>query len=215
MAERPMEIRLNREDFPSNKGGEDPKKKPEKKVEKVAQAKVKKKGVVESTKSKFFGRDFKTIRGYLVDNILVPGAKNLIWGLTTGWLEMSLYGEIKGRRAKFDDYQRRGEPYPYDKRYDRDRDQRSRIREDERRRGRLDFDDVTFDTREDASDVLDHLVDLIADFGMATVHDFYDLVGLDADWTDDQYGWTNLRSAYVDHSRRGYFINLPKARVID
>lgn len=214
MAERPMEIRLNREDFPSNKR-EEKGEKPEKKVQKVAQAKVKKKGAVENAKTKLFGRDFRTILRYLTEDILIPSTKNLIWGLGTGWLEMSLYGEIKNRRARLDDRFERGRFTNYDRRFEDDRSRRDRRRDDDRKRARLDFDDITFDTREEACDVLDHLVDLIADFGSASVHDFYDLAGIDADWTDDKYGWTNLRSAYVDYSKRGYFIILPRARVLD
>lgn len=214
MAERPMEIRLNREDFPSNKRDEQDAK-PKKKVQRVAQAKVKKKGAVESAKAKIFGRDFRTIFRYLAEDILIPSTKNLIWGLGTGWLEMSLYGEIKNRRSRFDDRSDRGRFTSYDRQFDDSRSRRDRSREDDRRRARLDFDDITFDSREEACEVLDHLVDLIADFGAASVHDFYDLAGIDADWTDDKYGWKNLRSAYVDYSRRGYFLVLPRARVLD
>jgi hypothetical protein len=50
---------------------------------------------------------------------------------------------------------------------------------------------------------------------MVSVADFYDLVGVDGTYTDNKYGWTNIRNAYVNRVRDGYVIKLPRAISLD
>ena len=40
--------------------------------------------------------------------------------------------------------------------------------------------------------------------------DFYDLVGMTSNYTDNKYGWYDMRSAYVQAVNGGYIIRLPK-----
>ena len=53
--------------------------------------------------------------------------------------------------------------------------------------------------------------ELLETYKMVTVADFYDLVGVTCDYTDNNYGWTSLRSAEVVRVRDGYIIKLPRA----
>ena len=76
-----------------------------------------------------------------------------------------------------------------------------------RNRSRHNFDDIILDSRGEAEEVLSHLVDLVDDYGMASVADLYDLVGITSNFTDNKYGWTNLSSASVSRVRDGYLID--------
>jgi hypothetical protein len=78
-----------------------------------------------------------------------------------------------------------------------------------------DFDDVILESRGEAEDVLDRMRELISQFDAATVADFYDLVGITGNFTDDRWGWTDLRSAKVTHVRGGYLISMPRTQPID
>ena len=87
-------------------------------------------------------------------------------------------------------------------------------------RARHDFDDILFESRGEAEDVLSHLVDLTIDYGVASVADFYDLSGIESQFTDNKYGWTNLRDAEVTESMRDAYrvmvnsmYGLPKLRI--
>lgn len=72
------------------------------------------------------------------------------------------------------------------------------------------FDEVILDSREEADDVLEALDETIKEFGVVTVADLYDLVGITGNWADNQWGWTDLRDAQVRLIRGGkYVINLP------
>jgi hypothetical protein len=46
---------------------------------------------------------------------------------------------------------------------------------------------------------------------LVSVADLYDLVGVTGNYTDNKYGWTDIRSASVIRVRDGYMLKLPKA----
>ena len=50
---------------------------------------------------------------------------------------------------------------------------------------------------------------------MVSVADLYDLVGISGNYTDNKYGWTNLRNSDVQRVRDGYLLKLPKALPFD
>ena len=53
--------------------------------------------------------------------------------------------------------------------------------------------------------------ELIATYGLVSVADLYDLVGIAGSYTDNKYGWTDIRNASVVRVRDGYVIKLPRA----
>jgi hypothetical protein len=57
--------------------------------------------------------------------------------------------------------------------------------------------------------------DIIERYRMVSVADLFDLVGESCSFTDQKYGWTNLRNAEVVRVRDGYMIKLPKALPFD
>ena len=48
-------------------------------------------------------------------------------------------------------------------------------------------------------------------YGTVSVADLYDLVGISGNYTDNKYGWTNIRNAEPIRVRDGYMLKLPKA----
>jgi hypothetical protein len=77
-----------------------------------------------------------------------------------------------------------------------------------------DFTDIIIATRGEAEDVLDRMRDLINEYQVATVSDFFDLVGLTGEFTDDKWGWYDLRSATIRPVRGGYMFVLPRTQPI-
>ncbi len=84
-------------------------------------------------------------------------------------------------------------------------------------RGRAshDFGEIIVATRGEAQDVIDALQELIEQFDVATVADLYDLVGITGEFTDNDWGWHDLRSATVRHTRGGYLLVLPRTRPVE
>ena len=71
--------------------------------------------------------------------------------------------------------------------------------------------EVLFENRKSADDVLDNLRWVISKYGHATLADFYDLAGVRALYENCKFGWTSLRGAKIVCTRNGYTIELPSA----
>ena len=57
--------------------------------------------------------------------------------------------------------------------------------------------------------------ELIDRYEVVSVADLYELVGITGNYTDNKYGWTNIRNAEVVRVRDGYVLKLPKATPIN
>lgn len=174
-----------------------------KKVERVVNSRVKTK-----KKSKFadtfISEDISSVKEYILMDVLLPAIKKAISETITGGIDMMLYGETRNRSSK-------GSKVSYSKYYD-DRD-----RGYERRRARIgyEYDDIVLESRAEAEEVLNSMDDLLERYGIVSVGDLYDLVGIQGNYTDNKYGWTSLRSASVHRTRDGYLLKLPKAGPLD
>lgn len=72
------------------------------------------------------------------------------------------------------------------------------------------MDEVIIETRVEAEHVLDRMVDLLKQYDQVTVSDLCDLVGATAAYTDNKWGWTDLRGADIRRVREGYLLKLPQ-----
>ena len=80
-----------------------------------------------------------------------------------------------------------------------------------RQKSGYNYDDVVLDNRGEAEDVLSRMDELIEAYGLVSVADLYDLVGINGNYTDNKYGWTDIRNASAIRVRDGYKLKLPKA----
>ena len=76
------------------------------------------------------------------------------------------------------------------------------------------FDEIILETRAEAEEVMDRLFDLIARYEQVTVSDLYSLVGATAKYTDENWGWTDLRGSKVERIRNGYLLDLPRTEFL-
>lgn len=196
----------------SNRSKEEQKKPtvPEKKVEKVISgtAKLRKKNVVQKFADVFISEDIDNVKSYILMDVLVPAFKKAISDIVVNGIDMILYGEAghskKGSLASKVSYQNF---------YGRDpgrKDYNSPSRGAGARFG-YDHSDVVLESRSEAQEVLSKMDELISAYGVASVGDLYEFAGLPTDYTDNKYGWTDIRSANVMHVRDGYLIKMPKA----
>ena len=71
------------------------------------------------------------------------------------------------------------------------------------------------DTREEAEKVLSELDEHIDVYGYSTISDYYELVDIEHNYTDHQYGWTELSEAVVVPRGHGYVVKLPTAKKLN
>lgn len=184
--------------------------KEKKKVEKVikGKAKIKKKSELHKFTDIFISEDIANVKSYIFMDVLVPAIKKAVSDIITDGVDMILYGEKGSRRTSkagkisYRDY--------YDRR-DSDRYSRNEIRT----RSGYGYDDVIVDTRGEAEDVLARMDELMDEYQVVSVADLYDLVGASCNYTDNNYGWTNIRNAEIVRVRNGYMIKMPKALPIN
>lgn len=183
----------------------------DKKIEKVVTGKVITKK--RSKAGQFFGEiiseDAKNVKSYVFGEVLMPALKKAISDIVTDGINIILYGESRGgsnRRSQVDKVSYRNY---YDRDYKINRESRPSYNSG------YSYDDIILSTRGEAEDVLMSMEDLIDKYGLARVADFYDLVGVTGNYTDNNFGWTNLVSASIIRVRDGYIIKMPRAIAID
>ena len=165
----------------------------------VGQARTKKKSGLSNFIGNFVSDETQDIKSYLFKDVVIPTIKKTI----TDVVDMILYGGSSHKRSS----RIPGSTVSYRSFYDNPRDSRVEPRTIQG----YNYDDIILETRGDAELVLDQLTDLIDTYRIASVADLYDLVGITPNFTDYKYGWTNLSNAYVDRTRNGYQIKLPRA----
>lgn len=180
-----------------------------KKVEKVVHGRVrtKPKSGVSKITDVFISEDAANVKSYIVMDVLVPAVKKAISDIVRDGIDMILYGESRGRRSSS------ASGYVSYRDYSRS-DDRDRFR-DSRSRSSYAHDDIILDSRGEAEEVLTRMDELIDTYGNVSVADLYDLVGKSSEYTDNKYGWTNIRNAEPIRVRDGYMLKLPKALPIN
>lgn len=180
------------------------------KAEKVVSGKVKtkKKGEMRKFKDVFISEDASNVKSYIIMDVLIPAAKKAISDIVRDGIDMILYGEPKGRKSGTS-----ASYVSYRSYSDRDRhDYRER---DRKYRASYQPDDIILETRGEAEDVLLRMNEIIDNYEVVSIADLNDLVGIRGQYTDNRYGWSNIRNARVTHVRDGYLLELPRATVID
>lgn len=181
-----------------------------KKLEKVVTGKVKTKKRNEMSKlgEVFIAEDARNVKSYILMDVLVPAVKNAISDIVTNGIDMLLFGE-GGRTRKTSS----ASAVSYRKYYDQK--DIGRGYSNTRMRTGYDYDDIILESRGEAEDVLARMDELIETYGIVSVADLYDLVGKTCNYTDNKYGWTNIRNAEPIRVRDGYMLKMPKAGPIN
>lgn len=185
---------------------------PEKKVEKIISgtAKVKKKNGARKIADVFISEDAANVKSYVLMDVVVPAVKDVLANIVKDSIDMILFGGTKrggnkrpnGLNSSYVSYNR------YSDRDDRRYDSRASIS------SRYDFDNIVIDNKGEAEEVLDRMSELLDTYGMVTVADLCDLVGVSCDYTDNKYGWTHLRNARTVRVRDGYILDLPRVTLL-
>ena len=162
-------------DYKSNSHRSKIEKSEEKKIEKVASGKVRKKSGLSKIRDNLLSEDVGSMKTYIFTEVFIPAAKKAISDI----VDMALYGEIRSKKRES------SSAIPYIS-YDRFSSDNRRSKSNERRRYNVNYtyDDIILDTRGEADEVLDQLIAIIDEFDFASVADLYDLVGVSRYFTD-------------------------------
>lgn len=205
------------QDFPSNsrkaaRAQAAPPSEP-KRVEQVTSAPAdrRRKGLGRQFKETFIGGSAKMAASYMVEEVIIPAFKDTMIDALQGGIEKLFLGDTRSRRST------PSSSHPNVGRFDYSgistgktkpaaQSQRSLAR-----RTRHAFDDILLHSRQDATEVLDQMFEILSRYGSVSVSDLYALTGIRGDHTDVKWGWVELRGAKVVKMRNGkYVLDLPE-----
>lgn len=193
-----------------------------KKIEKIVEGEVvrRKKPLGKRFSETFVGGDARSVASYVVLDVLVPAAKDTIADAFSQGIERMLFGEVRSSSRRTGHRPGGNNGYVSYNRFAPGAASPARNRDDGRnvsRRARAshDFDEIILATRVEAEEVIDRLFDLVSRYESATVADLYELVGVSGNYTDDKWGWIDIRGAGVTRVRNGYLLDLPKPEPLD
>lgn len=152
----------------------------------------------------FVDEDAGNLKDYLLFDLLVPALKDgLVKGITST-VEMIFYG--KGSRPST---KQANTTYVSYSSYSNSRPSSQNYRASRRT---VEYDDIIFPSRTEAEHVLDTMIGITEQYGQATIADYYDCCGVTGrGYTDNDFGWMDLRGAYVTRRANGWTIQLPRA----
>lgn len=157
----------------------------------------------------FIQEDISSVKSYVFMDVLVPAIKQAIADIVTDGVDILLFGGT-GRSKKSKSISGSYTNYVAYSTKDRHNSSRDRVRE------RYSYDDIELDSRGEAEAVLDTMSAMIDKYGEVSVMDYYELVGLHGEFTDEKFGWTNLSHAGVERLRGGkYIVKLPRPKPLD
>lgn len=173
-------------------------------------ASVKQKSFGKRVTESMLGSNSKNVVDYIIYDVIVPGAKDVIVSMVQNGIEMLIHGEVTGRRSGGIG---RSKGVSYVSYNDYSKKSNSRPTTDYRKNNNS-IEMVEFDRREDAEEVLSSLCDLIDTYEVATLSDLKDLIGGTRTPSDNKYGWTNLRDATITRGKGCYVLDLPRSRSV-
>lgn len=175
------------------------------KLEKVIKGTAKtKKNEMRQLRDIFISEDVKSVKSYILMDVLVPAIKDAIEDIVTNGIRMVLRGETSARKSSS------ASKISYNRIYD-SKINNDRFARDSSPSLRYSYDDIILESRGEAEDVITRMEEIIEEYGFVRVADLYDLVGITGDYTDNKYGWTSIRSAEPVRVRNGYMLRLPRA----
>jgi hypothetical protein len=166
----------------------------------------------------FVAGDARSAISYVVMDVLLPAAKDMIVEAGSQGIEKLIFGDSSRRRGArppqsgatgYVSYNRYSGPMSGSRLPGPARAMSRQAR------SRHNFDEIILEQRTEAEEVIDRLFDLVSRYESATVADLYELVGLASSHTDHKWGWTDLHGAGVSRIRGGYLLDLPEPEPLD
>lgn len=174
---------------------------------------VKKQNDPTKVTKKFFAEDAKTVGAHVVDSIVIPSAQKLLSDIVKGAIDWLIYGKNgsqtrtgSGTISYGSYYNRSGLVNTTPISYGQPILNKPTL---------YNVQEVIIPDRGEAEDVLINMREAIDTYGMVSVGDFYDLVGIKASYTDQKWGWFDLKSTDILQVNGGYVIRFPKIQAIE
>lgn len=154
----------------------------------------------------FISEDISSVKHHVFMDVLVPAVKKAVYDIVTTGIDLFLYGGSGKAKSGSN-----ATKVSYRNYYDQKNSSTNRSSEPMKPRDAFDFDNIVFNTRGEAEDAKQQLLDILGKYGMASVNDLYEMTPLTPPYTAANFGWHNGICIEVDRVHDGYILKLPRA----
>lgn len=161
----------------------------------------------------FMSEDADDVKSYVIFDVIIPGIKNTILDV----IEMYFFGSSSGRnRSRSKDHENRTNYNSFYRGSNSSRrDRRGREREERSQNNKIDYRNIVLNHRDDAEEVVEQLHKRIRKEGYASIADLFDLIGVDPNYNDNNWGWTDERDIGIRRIASGFLIDVATAEYIN
>ena len=191
-------------------------------VEKVVSGavKVKKKPFGQKFRETFLATDAKTVVTYVINDVLFPSARDVLYDAINKGIGRLMYGE-RGRVPGVGGGTFGGVKTPYATPVNRmfGTGAVQTVSPGQRMFQAPGLqpaspDDFVLPSREDAEVIIEAVNDRLQAYGTVSVYELKKMLGLATNHAENKWGWDNLRGARIDPSRDGWILVLPTPIVL-
>lgn len=199
-----------------SRGKEDPADKDIKPIVSAEGARTRKKSLGKRFTENFVQGDAHSVWSYVTFDVMLPAAKDMVADAVSQGVERMIFGESRSSNRRSGGRNRDAGHVNYNKMSQRP-DRRDEPRAiSTRSRATHNFDEIEISSRAEAEEVIDRLFELIDRYELVTVAELYQMVNLAPEFTDEKYGWEDMRGARVERARNGYYqLRLPRPVALD
>ena len=165
--------------------------------------KPQKKSFMKRIADAFIATDGKSIKDYMIFDVLIPGLKRSVEDV----VHMMLYNDKKSPRIE----RNRGESRIRRLEYSSLRSATDEMLSPRLVSGQC---DLVFPTRQKAEQALDMVQERIEDRTFATLKYYYTITKQPTDWTQENWGWRSMAGAKIVEVREGFVLRMPRLEEI-
>jgi len=164
-------------------------------------------------KAIFGETDTRSVAEYVIVDVMIPAARNLVFDVLSEGLKRKMYGDSATRRympgsgsrvTSYTPYNR-----PVERRYSPLSGAVTRRPLHEPSHSKHERENFILSSRQEAELVLERMNDIIDSYEVVSVADLNELVGLPTSHIDNKWGWTYLADVDIRQVREGYLIDFP------
>lgn len=166
----------------------------------------------------FVKGDSTNVFEWVLMEVIVPGARDMIADAVTQGIERMIFGESRSvsRRANtrpsgangYVNYNRISSATRPSSTYGQPREER-------RHSVSYDFQPIVFASRAEGEEVIRRMFMVVEKYHSICVYDLYELVGLAGNPVDYKWGWTDIRSAKLLWTKAGYMLDIQPPDPLD
>lgn len=205
---------MDEPEFPGNSNST-PRADEPRKAERVVTSEVKSrpKSIGKRLRDALIGGDSKSALQYAIGTVVIPHVKDLLSEAANELIQQLIFGESSGRRTR----SRTAGHVNYNRMSSSNRRPTSAIRDSResitlRRR---EEEELIFDSRADAQNVLEAMNEFLEEYNLVSVADLKAMIDKTSTHTDHKWGWEDLRGSEIRMTRGGYLLTLPKTVPLD